>query len=258
MAKRVRSPNYPSISLPDAIRRLETLFGSIQQHYAPREVVLAGIGYAKAHGASLTALSAMGKYGLLDRQGEEYKVSERGLMILHPETEDERHTAISEAAQEPRLFADIHERFPGGTTNDDLLRSYLVRRGFGQSALVNVLQSYRETMEFVDSEAARDRGAGDEQNQPDDAPADSTGSRETTSGSTVQPDNIPANPSVEAGKFRVSMTDEFYVDVTATRLSRSGVARLISWLQANKQFVPEDENQSPPEGGEAQGDEPDA
>ena len=54
------------------------------------------------------------------------------------------------------------------------------------------------------------------------------------------------------------MTDEFYVDVTATRLSRSGVARLISWLQANKQFVPEDENQSPPEGGEAQGDEPDA
>ena len=35
------------------------------------------------------------------------------------------------------------------------------------------------------------------------------------------------------------MTDEFFVDVTASGLNRSGVQRLIAWLQANQELVPE-------------------
>ena len=242
MAKRIRSPNYPSISLADAVSRLATLFDAIQTHSAPRDVVLEGIGYTKAHGVSLTALSALGKYGLLDREGDDYRISDRGVMLLHPETEDERRTAILEAAAEPRLFADINERFPGGTMNDGLLRSHLIRKGFAPSAIASVLQSYRETHEFVHDETARvvetegpvesEEDAGSATAPNDDSPA-------------VARPGLPTSqtnpPPVESGKFRVSMTDEFHVDVAATRLGRSGVQRLIKWLQANEGLVPEHE-----------------
>jgi len=36
------------------------------------------------------------------------------------------------------------------------------------------------------------------------------------------------------------MTDEFFVDVTASRLNRSGVKRLMAWLQANEALVPDE------------------
>jgi hypothetical protein len=152
MDKRIRSPNYPAISLPEAINRVTTLYRAIHAHAAPREVVAKGMGYNTLNGASATAISALHKYGLLDRVGDELKVSERALSILHPHTPDEKAAAIRAAAGEPTLFAELAERFPGTMPNEDLLRNYLVRQGFAPGAVGHVIAAYRDTSDMVAAE----------------------------------------------------------------------------------------------------------
>jgi hypothetical protein len=106
------------------------------------------------------AISALHKYGLLEKQGDDIKVSERALRILHPQSPEERGEAIREAAGAPQLFAELAERFPGRVPNEELLRNYLVRNGFVPAAAQLVVLSYRETSELVAREAGgHDSGA---------------------------------------------------------------------------------------------------
>jgi hypothetical protein len=155
MEKRIRSPNYPAISLPEAINKVTAIYRAMHTHAAPREVVAKGMGYNTLNGASATAISALHKYGLLERVGDEVKVSERALSILHPHNPQEKADAIRAAAGEPALFAELAERFPGAMPNEDLLRNYLLRQGFAPAAVVHVIAAYRDTSDMV---AADGRG----------------------------------------------------------------------------------------------------
>jgi hypothetical protein len=154
MEKRARSPSYPAISLPDAIEKLSKLFVEFQTHPAPRNVVARGMGYAGLSGPAASAISALSKYGLLERHGDDLRISERGMSILHPHEPSERAGAIGEAAVGPKLFAELRERFPGAAPSQDLLRNYLVRKGFLPSAVKAVVLSYRETCDFAAREGA--------------------------------------------------------------------------------------------------------
>ena len=237
MSKRPRSPNYPAISLPEALERLQKLWNSIQRHPAPRDLIATGLGYSGLHGASATAVSALRKYGLLERDGGDLKISERGMMCLHPENPEERASAIRTAALAPELFATLTERFPDGKSNEELLRNYLLRNHFTPAASSTALLAYRETMELVEKEGrVYDSGSVEPEREAE--------SMTPTAGvvATAPPHSggpPPAEPSVVAGKFRVSMTDQFFVDVNASQLDRDGVQRLINWLQANQELVPE-------------------
>ena len=246
MAKRTRSPNYPSISLPAAFERLDKLWAEVSANLAPRDVVLKSMGYSSANGASLSVLSAMQKYGLLEREGDEFKVSERGKQYLHPESAEERHHAIQEAAQEPKLFAELGERFSGGPASDDLIRNHLVRKGFSVSAASTALLSYRETLAFVESTSCGGAPISDDLSGIQPTPAESPSNSDPLISQVSQSLGAATvkTPPAEAGKFRVSMTDEFLVDVSATRLDRTGVERLVAWLQANRELVPEPKAQS--------------
>ncbi len=153
MEKRVRSPNYPAISLTEAIGRIESIYREINRHAGPREVIAKAMGFGGLNGASATVISALHKYGLLDRDGDEVRVSDRALRILHPHSDSERSAAVVEAGRAPSLFAELAEKFPGRVTNQDLLKNYLIRRGFAPSALDAVVAAYLETSEIVARES---------------------------------------------------------------------------------------------------------
>lgn len=153
MDKRVRSPNYPAMSLPDAIQRINALYKVQHTHGAPREVVAIGIGYSGLNGASASAISALHKYGLLERHGDELKLSERAMSIIAPHSPAERAEAIRAAAAEPTLFAELASRFPGSLPSDEVLRNYLIRNKFSPGAVSGALLAYRDTMDLVQREA---------------------------------------------------------------------------------------------------------
>lgn len=152
MAK-ARSPQYPGIGLEEAIRRIELVYKADAQNKIAREVVAKHAGYSGLTGPSLSMLSALKKYGLLDGSGEECYVSDLALQIIaHPKGTPERAAALQEAALRPTLFVEIENRFKGARPSDDALRSYLLTKKFLPGKVDIAARAYRETMTLVAEE----------------------------------------------------------------------------------------------------------
>jgi hypothetical protein len=213
MAKRIRSPNYPALSLPDAIERVTTLHRAQHTHAAPREVAAKGMGYNTLNGASATAISALHKYGLLDRVGDEIKVSDRALRVLHPHSPEERAAAIREAAREPQLFGELAERFPGRMPSEELLRNYLIRNGFAPAAVSAVVLAYRETWELVERETAMHDSLREQAQEHADMVASQPPSKAETASPWLPPQTLIDRAERPIGRY--DYEDGSYVRIVA-------------------------------------------
>ncbi len=151
---RIRSPNYPALSLPEAIKSVGTIQAAEQHLAAPKEVAAKHLGYASLHGLAARTISAIEKYGLLEEvSGDKVKVSPLAMSILFPSSPDEKQAAINEAAFKPALFAAIKEEWEGSRPSDENLRVYLIRKKFGSDALGRVIEVYKQTMDLVTPES---------------------------------------------------------------------------------------------------------
>lgn len=211
MEKRSRSPNYPSISLPEALDKVMQVYNVQHTHRAPREVVVRSMGYAGINGASATAISALHKYGLLEGRGDDIRVSDRAMRFISPLNDDERRLAVREAATSPELFQELSEKFPGPLPSDDILHNYLIRHGFSKSAVSGVIAAYRETMTFAEREGQPSFSSG-EMDLPRTPMADQ--------GATASPPSPIATPSVLSGGER-SLGRHDFEDGTFVRISAS-------------------------------------
>ena len=234
MAKRVRSPNYPAISLSDAVEKLAKLRGAIHTHAAPRDVVLKGMGYGSANGASLGALAALNKYGLIQRKGSDFRITERGTMYLFPQDREERMKAVQDAAAEPKIFAELNEQFPGGTASDELIRSFLLRNGFTPSAASIALLSYRETQALVERVCGQ---YGAKLDESDEEPASMEHQQSTTPASAQlgSPESV-VEPVPSEAPFEVTITDKIKGSFNFN--NQEDVEDLISVLNAIKTRLP--------------------
>jgi len=147
---RVRSPNYPSLSLPSAIDAARKIYDKEHTHKADPEVMAKALGYSGMNGASATALSALKKYGLLLDEGKQLKISSDALTILvDPKDSVERAKLIVKAAFSPQLFSDLNEQYGETVPSDENMRAYLLKRAFSPSTVDAPIRAYRETMELV-------------------------------------------------------------------------------------------------------------
>ena len=229
----------------EAIDRVQLLFGKAHTKLISREQAVEGMGYDGLHGASLGAVSAVLKYGLLEKVDKHVKVSERAMSILAPHNDEERQTVIHDAAFSPLLFSEIHERFLGEIPNDGKLRSFLLRKNFSSSALDRVIRSYRETMELVTEEAGGYTAA--ESGSPVDDGGSPVHQTPASSGSHSRP---PLPPAPAGEPMRVSITTTG-LEVVARLSDREEIDRLIQTLEATKLlFTPVEEAVKPSDDAE--------
>src|SRR4051794_1773864 len=98
MAK-VRSPNYPQISLKDAITRAKVIYDREHRHPTDKSVIARALGYGSLNGASQSVISALLKYGLLESVGDQLRVSTTGQDLAeHQPGDPERVAAVQRAA----------------------------------------------------------------------------------------------------------------------------------------------------------------
>lgn len=157
MATKARSPNYPAISLARAIDLTTRLYNEAHTHKASSAVVASALGYTSLNGASMSVISALKKYGMIEGVGDnEFKVSKDGLtIVVDPKSSIERANAIIQAAFRPALFAELRAEYGDKPPkSDDFLRAFLLKRGFVQSAVDTPIRTYRETMELVEAAQA--------------------------------------------------------------------------------------------------------
>ena len=149
---RARSPEYPAISLKEAIDRVKLVYDKDYQNRLPKKVIAEHMGYKGLSGASLPVLSALAKYGLLEGRGDETRVSDLAVAIIaHAPGTTERIEALKQASSLPELFAELDSRFPGGAS-DQALRSYLLTNKFIPGAADAAIRAYRDTKILVESE----------------------------------------------------------------------------------------------------------
>lgn len=152
---KARSPQYPAISLKEAVEKVASIYARDYQNAIPRQVVAEHMGYASLNGKSLGVLAALGKYGLLEGRGDETRVSDLAVQIIaHPPGTQERGVALREAASLPDLFSHLDDRFRDGKASDQAIRSYLLTQKFIPAAADAAIRAYRETKQFVDMETA--------------------------------------------------------------------------------------------------------
>lgn len=150
MATKARSPQYPAFGLGKAIELVRKVHAKLHTHKAAPIVLANALGYTSMNGKSITALSTLKKFDLLDEQGNELKVTKTALTILfEPANTPAWKEAMKRAALAPALFSKLCHEYPGSVPADELVRSYLLQNGFLVSTVNLPIRAFRDTMELV-------------------------------------------------------------------------------------------------------------
>jgi len=158
---RTRSPNYPYIGLPAAIERVRKIYDKEHRNRMSRDVVAKHLGFGSLNGVSLSVISALGKFGLLESVDNDSQVSNDALTILvDPPDSEERAQAIRRAALKPELFTELNKHFGGTVPSDVNLLAYLQKHGFTANAASLAAKSFRETMQLISGQPSGSHASG--------------------------------------------------------------------------------------------------
>lgn len=211
--KRIRSPNFPSISLPDAIQRVSQIYRDQRQYPSNRDTIAKSMGYRGLNGASSQTISALNKFGLLEGTGDSLRVSDLGQeLALHRLGDPEFGEAVKIAAMEPTFYQELQSLYPSGLPRSDhALRATLIKRGFLETAIDGAIEAYRQTMALVaevDASSASSRSDQVGQESVAHEPTNSSsGISHTNSSSGMRTISLPMSGSSWAelrGPFPVS------------------------------------------------------
>lgn len=149
MAK-LRSPNYPSLTLAESIEKVKSIYGVEHTHPAPKTVIAKDLGYGSLNGSSLTTIGALRRYGLLEDAGDGMRVSEGAVSIIElPAGDPARNAALRQAAFAPDLFEELRTQFGATLPGEGNLRHWLIKKDFLPKAADEVIRVYRENIELV-------------------------------------------------------------------------------------------------------------
>jgi hypothetical protein len=147
MAK--RSPRYPRQNLTKSLEMTRKLFDGAHQSKLDMDTAAKIIGYSSsASGAASSALGSLRQFGLVDGLRGDVAVSDLAMRILQPMDDEERVTAMHEAAMKPEMFDRIVTQFGGKLPPlDEPIRAFLIRQeGFSANGADELVDNLRETL----------------------------------------------------------------------------------------------------------------
>jgi hypothetical protein len=151
-AAKVRSPSFPFISLPEALRRARELYDAERRNLVHPDVAVACWGYSPRSSGGKQTIAALRAYGLLEDVRGDLRLTDRAQHILIREAGTAgRSDLLRQAALSPPVFAKLWERYGADLPSDKSLRSYLILElKFNENAVEDLLRSYRETLAFAE------------------------------------------------------------------------------------------------------------
>lgn len=149
-ATRHRSPNYPGISLKEAVERIRKLYRADGVAPSIRDAALKNMGFEKFTGDAGRALSALRSFGLIQEIDGRLKLTPRAIDIVAREDSDPKHkAAIADAALSPAIYKQLLRDYPQGLPSDTTLKSELIAgKGFNPKAVDEFVRDFRTTLQF--------------------------------------------------------------------------------------------------------------
>jgi len=140
---RMRSPNYPTMTLDDAIVAAKAIWDKNRKAQISREAVAKDLGYSGLTGRSLQVLGALNQYGLLEITAKGLmRVTQNAEDIFIGFPEDVKRKAVTAAARTPQLFREIYDKFDGHLPGENAIRSFLFQRGFTNDGVERALKNF--------------------------------------------------------------------------------------------------------------------
>src|SRR5262245_19912970 len=144
---RRRSPNYPAMSLPDAIEKLKLLYRADGKAGAVLDEALKRMGFGSAHGQAIARVSALRKFGLVEDNDGRIVPTPLGVDIVEfPPGHERYNAAIITAALGPAIYRELVQRHAGhgNIPSDDSLRPELITdKDFNPNAVDGFLKDFR-------------------------------------------------------------------------------------------------------------------
>jgi hypothetical protein len=128
---------------------IKKLFNGVHQSKVDVDTAAKVIGYSgSGGGAASSALGALRQFGLVDGLRGDVAVSDLALRILQPMDEEERVSAMREAAMKPEIFSRLVNQFGGRLpASDEPIRAFLIRQeGFSTAGANELIKTLRETL----------------------------------------------------------------------------------------------------------------
>lgn len=150
--ERHRSPNYPAVGLKEAVERVRGLSEKAGKAGAPANIAAKFIGFGSAHGAAMSVLAALKKFGLVEESNGRLIPTQRATEIINlPETDPRRKKAIQEAALTPAIYRELVESYrETGLPADEVLEAELVTyKAFNPKAVSGFVKDFKETLDFA-------------------------------------------------------------------------------------------------------------
>jgi len=203
-SKKQRSPNYPALSLPQAVAVLQRLWKAEKRTPVDHETAALAMGFKSLSGPARVAIGALRQYGLIAKAGKStIRVSDDGVTIVIGDPPDKAQ-ALVRAAREPELFQELAKAHLDAS--DNAIQSYLItKKAFAADGARKAAKAFRETMFFA---KAGDSGYthAEEQEQSEIMTASESGQTTTPSkaGDGVFVLNVPFAKGSIAVQVRVS------------------------------------------------------
>lgn len=150
--KRHRSPNYPAVSLREAVERVNSLLKRDGKAGAPPPLAAVHIGFQSAHGQAMSVLAALKKFGLLEEVKDRLAPTQRAIEIVNlPDDDPRRIQALKDAALSPPIYRELAEQHRDtGLPSDDVLEAELkTYRDFNPNAVTGFVKDFKDTLEFA-------------------------------------------------------------------------------------------------------------
>lgn len=148
---RMRSPNFPSLTLEEALTAAKVIWDKNRKAPIPREAAAKDLGYAGLTGRSMTVLGALNQYGLIEITAKgQTRVTQTGEDIFIGYPESVRRAAVTRAGRSPGLFRDIYEKYEGDIPGENAIRSFLFQNGFTNEGVEKAIKSFAATNRYVE------------------------------------------------------------------------------------------------------------
>jgi hypothetical protein len=247
--KKDRSPNYPSLTFPDAAEKAETLWRAEKRHPMSLDIAADHLGYSNGkNGAFQSTISALRKYGLVESERGDVRVTdEANQLFIYPEGTPERVAIQRKLAMRPPLFGEVLKKFSDGLPSDANLRAKLqVESGFASpEAAETFIRALRSALELTGTDVTLGSGQSssdtkeldppivslDPPSQPE-PPSSHMTSRGTTQGRPQSPVSPVGTGETPVERHSWKLGEGVWADVTITgTLTARSFEKLIRYVQ---------------------------
>ena len=144
-----RSSAYPGFNIESSIDAVRTLRIKLGDGPYSRDQAAIQLGYSGISGTSSTRIAACSHFGLLDKNGNAYMLSDLAKKIIVNMTEEEKRLAIIEAVKTPVLYSKLITAYDGQAlplSLDNILdRNY----GITSTKTKHVVSIFKQSIEFA-------------------------------------------------------------------------------------------------------------